>query len=308
MPVRRTQVIALAVTSIASVALAIGGIALLAGAMSAEASTGAPEASISSGSSADVPALPGEPEPREAEPSAAPLGEAALSEAEPSGDETQDGEPDEPALDPAAVLTDAEALPLGPIDSAAIAAGFREGAYRFSARTVGFASFAAATPLEVGDVRDPEHYALAWPDSAFISRYERDGDDRTAWIGESVLDLVPGDGWERTPDEMLPLDFYVAAIEPWVSALPAGSADGTYAAKTAVLTSQAQAIGVSAAGWALTVTVDGRGRLVSATFEGLVRGRPFEMAIEVTYDDTAGASIPAHVAAEPAAGPADPGH
>ena len=111
------------------------------------------------------------------------------------------------------------------------------------------------------------------------------------------------------------MDFHVAAIEPWLSALPEGSADGTCTAGTAVLTSQAQALGVSAAGWALSVTVDGRGRLVAATFEGLVRGRPFVMTIEVTYDDVTGARIPAlepvEAGTEPvghAAEPAGAGH
>jgi len=262
MSVPKTQVIALVVASIASVALTIAGLAILTGTKGAEASSDTPEASISSGSTVVVPVLPGE-----------------IASAE-------------PRFNVVAIPTEVEAMALGPIDPDRIAAGFEHGGYAFTVTSLNFASFAAASPLERGVVPDPEHFVLEWPDSAFISRYVRNGDSRTAWLGDSVVDLVPGDGWERTPDEMLPLDFYTASIHPWTASLPAGSSDGTYAAKTAVLTSEAQALGVTATEWDLSVTIDGRGRLVAARFEGLVRGRPFRMVIDVTYTDTSGSEIP----------------
>jgi hypothetical protein len=197
------------------------------------------------------------------------------------------------------------ALSLGPVDSAAVAAGFRDGGYRFSVRSANFPSFAAASPLENGVVSDTAHFALEWPDARFISRYVRDDETRTAWVGDSVLDLVPGDGWERTPDEMLPVDFYVAAIEPWTSALPAASRDGTYTAPSEVLAGMAEAIGFSGADWTLSVTVDGRGRLVAARFAGSAGRSPFLMDIAVTYDDEPGAAIepaPSAATEPPAAG------
>ena len=67
---------------------------------------------------------------------------------------------------------------------------------------------------------------------------------------------------------------------------------GTYAAKPAVPSSEAPALGVRAAVGALSVAVDGRGRLVVARFKGLVRGRQFRMTIDVTYEDTTGSEIP----------------
>lgn len=276
MSVPKTQVIALVVASVLSVALTIGGLAILTGSKNAAASTDTPEASISSGSTVVVPVLPGD-----------------IASAEPQ-------------FNVVAIPTRVEAMPLGPIDDAAIAAGFKAGGYRFTVTTINFASFAAASPIERGVVTDARHFVLEWPESAFISRYVRDGADRTAWLGDSVVDLVPGDGWERTPDEMLPIDFYTASVAPWTGSLPAGSVDGTYAAKPEVLTSEAQALGVTAADWALSVTVDGRGRLVAARFEGVVRGRPFRMVIDVTYEDRTGSEIPIagpEAVAEPSAAP-----
>ena len=254
MPVPRTQVITLVVACVMSVALTAGAMVLLGGPKSAQASTTTPQPSVATGTSVTVKALPGHgvtPAPRST----------------------------------VAASAKRETLPLGPLDSATIAAGFRSGGYRFTVRTAGFPSFSAAAPLETGVVQEARHFVLEWPKGSFISRYVRDGDSRTAWIGDNVLVLAAGDGWERTPDEMLPADFYAAEIAPWTGALTEGSSDGEYVANADLLRTLAETIGVSPTDWTLSVRVDASGRLVAARFAGLVGRHPFLLDLAMTYDN-----------------------
>lgn len=195
----------------------------------------------------------------------------------------------EPTPEPSGVAIDvAGLLPDGPLDPAAVRDGLATSPYTFSATVTGFPSYAAMGSTWTGRVTDPTHFSLDFPAGASLTRYRRAGVVRTAYLGELPVSVSPGDGSMRTPDDLLPLDVYAAAIEPWTSALPDHPRGDAYIADTEQLTATARGRGLDAQRWALTVAVDVNRRLTSVVFTGWIRSRGFRMELQVTYDDAAG--------------------
>jgi hypothetical protein len=207
--------------------------------------------------------------------------ESATAAATPRAPETPG--PSGVAIDVAGLLPD------GPVEPSAIRSGFADSPYTFTATVTGFPSYAAMGATWTGTVRDATHYNLEFPAGASLTRYQRAGKDRTAYLGDLPVTVAAGDGSMRTPDDLLPMDLYASVIEPWTVDLPASPRGDSYIAKPDQLTSTARGRGLDANRWALTVAVDPNGRLTSAVFTGYIRSRRFRMELLVTYLDQGGA-------------------
>jgi hypothetical protein len=220
-------------------------------------------------------------------PDATPVAAVEAEQATPAGSEIAGEAPATPAASGVATEV-ADLLPDGALDPAAVRAGFADSPYAFTSTVTGFPSYTAMGATWTGSVRDTTHYVLEFPAGGSLTRYERTGADRTAYLGRLPVTVAGGDGSMRTPDDLLPVDLYAAAIEPWTKVLPGEPRGDTYIADSDRLTAMARGRGLDASRWALTVAVDLRGRLTSAVFTGAIRGRGFRMELQVTYLDQSG--------------------
>lgn len=180
----------------------------------------------------------------------------------------------------AAVVSDAP----GPLDPQALDAGL-SGAYRFVAHLDGLPGLMSLGGVVQGTVSDPQHFALEFPDSSFITRYRRDGALATAIVDGRAVSVTPGVGTlgDISPEDLLPGGLWAQAIAPWESALVPGAVPGTYTADSGVLVSCAKKLGILASGWQLKASTDSSGRLVSLAFSGAAWDQPFSLDLVVLY-------------------------
>ena len=173
----------------------------------------------------------------------------------------------------------------GTFDALAMDAGFDSGPYTFTASLDSVSHITALGSLVRGAVTDPTHVVLEFPESAFVTRYERDGDRATARLGGRDLDVAPGSGAFGTvsPEDLMPARLLEIVVAPWQQALRATATPGAYAADAGALVSQARRSGLLATGWQLTAREDASGRLVALAFSGSLWSQPFSLDLAVAY-------------------------
>ncbi|HVM64985.1 MAG TPA: hypothetical protein VMU14_09000 [Acidimicrobiales bacterium] len=176
------------------------------------------------------------------------------------------------------------ASPTTRLDATAATAGF-DGPYRFVARLADLPNMTMLGGIVEGDVVDPAHFVLDFPESGFVTRYTRSGADAVAVVGGRDVRVVSGAETfgSISPEDLMPGQLWSLVIEPWASMLTSGGAAGAFAAPTGLLTQRAHSAGYPAEDWQLSASTDGAGRLTSLTFRGVTYRQPFRLDLTVTY-------------------------
>lgn len=168
----------------------------------------------------------------------------------------------------------------------AMAAGFADGAYRFTASIVGFADLSTLGSVVNGTVSDPTHFTLEFPESTTITKYVRDNTTAFAWIEGHRLTLAAdksGVFGTISPEDLLPGKLWTMAVAQWADTLKPDSVLGEYSAPSAALTAKARTGGYAAQDWTLKARLDESGRLTQLGFAGSSFEVPFGLDITVAY-------------------------
>lgn len=171
-----------------------------------------------------------------------------------------------------------------PFDSNATTAGFA-GPYRFVAHLSGLPGLTELGGVVQGQVTDPEHFRLDFPESSFITHYTRDGSTARAMVNGQTVVVRPGEATAGTisPEDLLPAGLWGQVIALWEGTLQPAGTVGRYAASTGVLTSKAREDGLLASDWQLSAKTDAAGRLTTVAFSGRSWDQVFALDLVMLY-------------------------
>ncbi len=171
-----------------------------------------------------------------------------------------------------------------PFDRNAAFAGFA-GPYRFVAHLNGLPGMMNLGGVVQGDVTDPSHFVLDFPQSTFITHYTRDGSTARAVIGGQTVVVQPGVGTAGaiSPEAMLPVGLWGQAIALWERTLQPDFTAGSYAADSDFLTGKAREDGLLASNWQLAARTDAARRLTMLAFSGSSWDHAFALDLVILY-------------------------